>query len=82
MLFSGIITLLLGLIIWRQWPLSGVWAIGILIGVRILMIGMTMIFMGSAARVIGKGLESAEAQASLQSSEGVIDADSEEVREE
>ena len=82
LLFSGIITLLLGLIIWRQWPLSGVWAIGILIGVRILMNGMTMIFMGSAARVIGKGLESAEAQASLQSSEGVIDADSEEVREE
>ncbi len=81
LMFSAIVTFLLGAIIWRQWPLSGVWAIGILIGIRIFMAGMTMIFMGSAARVVGKELESAEEQASLQSTDGVIDAESEEVKE-
>lgn len=43
------------------------------------MSGMTMIFMGSAARVIGKELQSAEEQASLGLGEGVTDAKSEEV---
>ena len=48
-LFNGIITLILGLLIWNQWPLSAVWAIGILLGIRILMAGMTMLFFGSLA---------------------------------
>ena len=79
MMFSAIVTVLLGAIIWRQWPLSGAWAIGILVGVRILMAGMTMMLMGTAARVVGKELESAEEQAALSSEDGVIDAESEEV---
>ena len=29
-IFNGIVTLLLGIMIWRGWPVSGVWAIGIL----------------------------------------------------
>ena len=49
-LFSGIITLLLGLMIWRNWPLSGVWAIGTLIGVNMLMSGMNMILLGTTLR--------------------------------
>ncbi|MEM9018154.1 MAG: HdeD family acid-resistance protein [Verrucomicrobiota bacterium] len=81
LLFSAIVTFLLGAIIWRQWPVSGTWAIGILIGIRILLAGFTMIFMGSAVRVMGKELESAEEQVNLQTAEGVIDTDAEEVKE-
>lgn len=50
MLFSGGITLLLGLMIWRQWPLSGVWAIGTLVGINILFSGWTLVSLGLAAK--------------------------------
>ena len=31
---GGIIAVLLGFFIWRQWPFSGAWAIGVLVGIR------------------------------------------------
>lgn len=55
MLFNSIVTVLLGVLIWRQWPLSGGWAIGILVGVRILMAGMGMLLFGSAVRAAASG---------------------------
>ena len=36
MLFGGIVSLLLGFMIWKQWPVSGAWAIGILVGIKLL----------------------------------------------
>jgi uncharacterized membrane protein HdeD (DUF308 family) len=59
MLFGGIISVLLGFMIWRQWPVSGAWAIGVLVGVHILMVGFTMIFIGSGARGIAGSIEDA-----------------------
>ena len=49
-LFSGIFSLFLGLAIWRQWPVSGAWAIGTLFGINLIVNGWTMIFTGSAVR--------------------------------
>ena len=49
-LFSGIISVLLGIMILNQWPLSGVWAIGVLFGIRMLNAGFGMAFFGSAIR--------------------------------
>lgn len=49
-LFNGIITLLLGALIWFHWPSSSVWAIGILVGVNLLLTGMTRLMFGMAAR--------------------------------
>ena len=34
LLFAGSISFLLGLMIWQQYPLSGAWAIGILLGIK------------------------------------------------
>ncbi len=48
LLINGVITFALGGLIWRSWPLSGVWAIGTLVGVRILMVGFGILFMGPA----------------------------------
>ena len=48
-LVSGIVSLLLGILIWGQWPLSGVWAVGFLVGVNILFSGWSMIALGMAA---------------------------------
>jgi uncharacterized membrane protein HdeD (DUF308 family) len=36
--------------IWKQWPLSGEWAIGFLVGTKVLFLGATMIALGRAAR--------------------------------
>jgi len=50
MLVNGIITLFLGAMIWFHWPSSSVWAIGILVGVTLLMTGMARLMFGLAAR--------------------------------
>ena len=42
MLGSGLISLLLGAIIWRQWPVSGLWAVGVLVGIDLLLTGVSM----------------------------------------
>jgi uncharacterized membrane protein HdeD (DUF308 family) len=50
MLIDGIITLLLGLMIYLQWPSSSLWAIGILVGVSLMISGATRIGMTFAIR--------------------------------
>ena len=54
MLLNGIITLLLGGLIWFHWPSSSIWAIGILLGVNLLMTGMARLTFGLAARKLIK----------------------------
>ena len=58
LLFNGLVSVVLGFLIWRQWPVSGAWALGVLVGVRIFMSGFGMIFVGSATRQVGKDLAS------------------------
>lgn len=43
---SGVLSLLLGLLFWRQWPVSGAWAIGTLIGVQMLLFGWSALILG------------------------------------
>ncbi len=57
MLFNGIIAFALGFMIWRQWPVSGAWAIGLLIGIHIMMTGWSMIILGTGARKIAGAVE-------------------------
>ena len=58
-LFSGIISVVLGAMIWNQFPLSGAWAIGILLGVRLFFSGWTLLMFGIAARGATSELASA-----------------------
>ncbi len=53
-LFSGIITVLLGILLLAEWPISGTWALGTLVGVNLLFSGFAMISIGSAARRLTK----------------------------
>jgi uncharacterized membrane protein HdeD (DUF308 family) len=53
-LFDGIGTFILGLWIWRQWPLSSAWAIGTLVGISMLMTGITRLMVTLAARTLGE----------------------------
>lgn len=48
--FSGIAGLVLGIMIWRQFPLSGAWAVGTLVGIYFIMGGWGMIGVASAAK--------------------------------
>ena len=50
LLVAGTISILLGIMIWRQFPLSGVWAIGVLLGIKLLFGGMIMVAGGSTVR--------------------------------
>jgi uncharacterized membrane protein HdeD (DUF308 family) len=58
-LFNGIIAVLLGFMIWRQWPVSGAWAIGLLVGIHILLTGWSMIILGTGARRVAGAVEDA-----------------------
>jgi len=50
LLFDGVVTLLLALLIGIQWPSSSAWAIGTLVGVSLIMSGVARIMMSVAAR--------------------------------
>ena len=50
LLFDGVITLILGVMIWRTWPSSTEWVIGTLVGISILFSGVTRLMLSLAAR--------------------------------
>ena len=54
MLFNGIVTLLLGVMIWSDFPLSGAWAVGVLFGVKLIFSGWSLIFIGRTVRGAAK----------------------------
>jgi uncharacterized membrane protein HdeD (DUF308 family) len=41
LLFNGVVTVLLGLAIWQQWPESGLWVVGMLVGIEVIVNGVT-----------------------------------------
>jgi uncharacterized membrane protein HdeD (DUF308 family) len=45
-LVNAVVTLLLGAMIWRHWPSSTVWAIGTLVGVNLMMTGISRVMLG------------------------------------
>lgn len=54
LLFGGIVSILLGIMIWREFPASGAWAVGVLVGVKLLFAGMQMVTIGSTVRGVAK----------------------------
>jgi len=58
-LFNGVIAVVLGFMIWRQWPISGAWAVGVLIGIHILLTGITMVVFGFGARRLAGRIDDA-----------------------
>ena len=49
-LFDGIITILLGILIWAHWPFNSDWVVGTLFGISIFMSGVTRLMMSLALR--------------------------------
>lgn len=55
-LMDGIVTLLLGVMIYRQWPSSALWAIGTLVGVSLIISGITRVMLSLAVRRTAKDI--------------------------
>jgi uncharacterized membrane protein HdeD (DUF308 family) len=53
-LFNGIVTLILGVLVWRQWPNSSAWVIGTLVGISMIFTGNTRLMISLAARRLNK----------------------------
>jgi uncharacterized membrane protein HdeD (DUF308 family) len=58
-LFSGIAALVLGIMIWRQFPVSGIWAVGTLAGIHMIFGGSSMASVSRAARSAVKEAQAA-----------------------
>ena len=56
MLFSGIMGVVLGVMLLKEWPVSGLWAVGTLVGINLLFAGFSIISIGAAARGLAKRL--------------------------
>ena len=53
-LFNGIVTLILGILIWAHWPSTGLWIIGLFIGIDLIVVGWSQIMTAIAARALPK----------------------------
>jgi len=52
LLLHGAIDLMLGLMIWQQWPLSGMWVIGLFVGIDMLFNGVSLVMLALAVKSI------------------------------
>jgi uncharacterized membrane protein HdeD (DUF308 family) len=50
LLLHGIVTLILGVMIWKHWPFSSLWALGTIVGISMLMTGTTRLMMAMRGR--------------------------------
>ena len=49
-LFNGIVTLALGIVVWGGWPASSFWVIGLFLGITLLLSGFARIMLALALR--------------------------------
>jgi len=65
LLLNGVVSLLLGLMIWRQWPLSGLWAIGLFVGIQMILNGWSLVMLSLIAKNLPDEFESSTPPAAL-----------------
>lgn len=51
-LFGGAVSILLAILVWQQFPFSGAWLVGTLLGVNLIINGITTVTVGTAARKV------------------------------
>ena len=54
-LMTGILSIALGIMIWSQFPLSGLVAIGVILGIKLCSNGLMLIMLGTGASRAAKG---------------------------
>jgi uncharacterized membrane protein HdeD (DUF308 family) len=58
-LASGVIDLILGVMIWREWPASALWVIGLFLGINLIFRGFNWVALGVALRASPRRTETA-----------------------
>ncbi|HXX10084.1 MAG TPA: DUF308 domain-containing protein [Burkholderiales bacterium] len=53
LVFDGLISLVLGILVLAQWPVSGLWVIGLFVGIRLIFFGSAWIAMALGLRTLG-----------------------------
>jgi uncharacterized membrane protein HdeD (DUF308 family) len=59
-LLNGVVTFVLGLLIYKQWPASGLWVIGLFIGIDLIFNGWAWIALSLGLRQVSEKLPEAE----------------------
>ena len=49
-LLNGVVSIALGIMIWQGWPVSGLWVIGLFIGIQMLLNGWSLVMLGLGAK--------------------------------
>jgi uncharacterized membrane protein HdeD (DUF308 family) len=49
-MLNGLITAGLGILIWRQWPVSGLWVIGLFVGIEMIFYGWSLVMLSLIAK--------------------------------
>jgi uncharacterized membrane protein HdeD (DUF308 family) len=57
-LLNGGVSLLLGLLVYKQWPASGLWVIGLFVGIELIFNGWAWIMLSLGLRPTGSGAQS------------------------
>lgn len=57
---NGIIAFILGLMLWRQWPVSGLWVIGTFVGIEMIVSGWSTIMLATTTHTAARRLASPE----------------------
>lgn len=53
-LVNGIVSIILAAMIWRHWPTGSLWVLGVLVGVGLLMTGLSRLMIALAIRTLAK----------------------------
>jgi uncharacterized membrane protein HdeD (DUF308 family) len=61
--FDGAVTLLLGLMLWMDWPASGLWFLGFAVGVSLILRGWSYVMFAIAVRALPVAIASSIRQA-------------------
>jgi uncharacterized membrane protein HdeD (DUF308 family) len=51
-LVNGVISLVLGMLIWRRWPVAGLWVIGLFVGIEMLLNGWSLVMLSMTGRTL------------------------------
>ena len=49
-LLNGVVTLALGILIWRRWPSSSLWVIGLFVGIDLIFYGFSLVALARASK--------------------------------
>jgi uncharacterized membrane protein HdeD (DUF308 family) len=56
LVFNALVTVVLGIMILKGWPQASLFVIGILVGIRLIFAGVTMLTLGTAGRRVAKAV--------------------------